>query len=117
MRERYGIEGSALSPAICLDDLRYTFFVWLDERDALRCSIDRYHVTDLRRPEAERQRMPISEVELAIYPRIDPEVARDPRVVELLDTLSGALCERFGVAVTTDIKYQRSARALGIPRS
>ena len=111
-----GISPLDLFPAICLDDYRYTFFAWLDGRDALRCSIDRYHVSDLRLPEDERERRPVSEVELAIYPRIEPEVARDPRVPELIGTLADTLCERFGVRQTHDIKYQRSARALAIAR-
>jgi hypothetical protein len=110
----YGIRGEDLWPAIGLDDLRYTFFVWLDGRDALRCSIDRAEVWDLRLPDQERDRKPFSEVEFAIYPRIDPEVSRDARVVELIQVLSEALRAEFGVEVTTDIKYQRGAKALGI---
>jgi hypothetical protein len=115
--ERYlGVRGEDLEPAVLLDDYRYTFFVWLDGKDALRCSIDRYFVENLRLPTEQRVRMPVSEVELAIYPRISPEVAQDPRVVELITVLADSLCQTFGVAVTTDIKYQRAARALGIGR-
>lgn len=110
----YGIRGEDLKPAIRLDDYRFTFFVWLDGRDALRCSIDRAHVVNLRLPEERRRSAPVSEVELAIYPRIKPEVARDPRVVELIKVLKDSLCRKFNVAVTTDIKYQRSAKVLGI---
>jgi hypothetical protein len=116
LERQYGIPPTALRPSILLDDYRYTFFVWLDRRDALRCSIDRASVVNLRLAEAERVTRRVSEVELAIYPRIDPSVARDPRVVALIRTLSQALCDRFGVAVTTDIKYQRAAKALGIRR-
>ena len=42
LHREYSIDPTTLEPAIQLDDYRYTFFVWLDERDALRCSIDRY---------------------------------------------------------------------------
>ncbi|HYH05064.1 MAG TPA: hypothetical protein VEC37_18380 [Bacillota bacterium] len=110
----YGIRGEDLKPAIQLDDYRFTFFVWLDRQDALRCSIDRAHVVNLRLPEDQRQIKPVSEVELAVYPRIKPEVARDPRVVQLITVLKDSLCRKFGVTVTTDIKYQRSAKVLGI---
>jgi hypothetical protein len=114
LERHYGILGEDLFPALALGDLRYTFFVWLDGRDALRCSIDRAEVWDLRVPDGERERKPVSEVELAIYPRIDPEIARDVRVVELIRILSDSLQRRFEVQVTTDIKYQRAAKALGI---
>ncbi|GGQ75243.1 MULTISPECIES: hypothetical protein [Kitasatospora] len=114
LEENYGIPPQELFPALKLDDYRYTFFVWLDKRDALRCSIDRAFVSNLRLPEAEREVKPVSEVELAIYPRIDPEVAKDPRVVDLIKTLSENLCARFDTRVTADIKYQRSAKALGM---
>jgi len=108
------IDPRNLRPAVRLDDYRYTFFVWIDRRDALRCSIDRAFVTNLRVPQEKRQQMPVSEVELAIYPRIDSDVARDRRVVQLIKLLSDSLCERFHVCVTSQIKYQRAARALGI---
>lgn len=115
LRRQYGIDPTTLTPAIQLDDLRYTFFTWLDGRDALRCSIDRYQVCDLRLPEEARVFRPVAEVELAIYPRIHPDVAADPRVVELLTTLADSLQQRFGVSATERIKYQRSAAALGLP--
>ena len=114
LEKHLGIRGEDLEPAICLEDYRYTFFVWLDGKDALRCSIDRFHVSDLRLPELAREKKPVSEVELAIYPRIDPEVAKSKRVVDLIKVLSNSLCEEFGVSITTDIKYQRSARVLGL---
>jgi hypothetical protein len=110
----YGISGRELTPSIRLDSLRFTFFVWLDGLDALRCSIDRYDVMDLRRPFDERIRRPVAEVELAIYPRIAPEVARDPRVTRLIEVLSTSLCDTFGTHVTHDIKYQRAAQTLGL---
>lgn len=109
-----GIDPVRLEPAIQLDDYRYTFFAWLDGRDALRCSFDRYQVSDLRLPPAEREFRSISEVELAIYPRIEQEVAEDPRIRHLIAALANSLEERFGVSQTKQIKYQRSARALGI---
>lgn len=109
-----GIRAWDLTPAISLEDLRYTFFVWLDGRDALRCSLDRYAVSNLRLPEGERPMGPLAEAEISIYPRIDSTTARDPRVVELITALQEDLCREFGVSVTKEIKYQRSARALGI---
>ena len=114
LEEYYGIGASTLSPSVYLDDYRYKFFVWLDKKDALRCSIDRAWVKDLRLPEKDQKQVPVSEVELAIYPRLDPEVARDPRVVRLIEFLADSLCREFGVRITTDIKYQRAARVLGI---
>ncbi|WP_189939353.1 hypothetical protein, partial [Streptomyces sulfonofaciens] len=114
LEEEYGIPRTELIPTLRLDDYRYTFFVWLDKRDALRCSIDRAFVSNLRLPEAERERKPVSEVELAIYPRIEQEIANDPRVVELIKVLSDDLCARFDTRITSDIKYQRSATALGM---
>ena len=115
LQQHYGVDPAALKPSIRLDSLRYTFFAWLDGRDALRCSIDRYKTVDLRTPEAERIRPEVVEVELAIYPRISPEVARDPRTVDLISYLSDSLCRKFDTSVTTDIKYQRCAQALSIP--
>ncbi len=114
IQKYHGVDPENLEPAICLEDYRFTFFVWLDKFDALRCSIDRFEVSDLRIPSQNRVKRPISEVELAVYPRIDPERARDPRVIQLIKTLVASLCEQFGVSVTTDIKYQRSAKALEI---
>jgi hypothetical protein len=114
LKQYCGINPSILEPSIRLDDLRYTFFVWLDKKDALRCSIDRAHVVDLRIKEQRRQRMPVSEVEIAIYPHIDPKVARDSRVVQVIQFLTDSLCREFGVTVTKDIKYQRAARVLSI---
>ncbi len=116
LERSHGIKGEDLIPAICLDDYRYTFFVWLDQKDALRCSIDRAHVSNLRLPENLRERKPFSEVELAIYPRISPEVAQDKRVVDLISVLSESLIRKFGVKITSDIKYQRASKVLGIYR-
>lgn len=112
----YGINPTDLDPAICLDDLRYTFFVWLDGLDALRCSIDRASVYNLRVPESVQERRSFSEVELAVYPHIMPEVARDPRVTELINELAADLQRHFGVHITTAIKYQRATEVLGIKK-
>jgi len=117
LSKRYGFPATDLVPAICLEDLRYTFFVWIDGRDALRCSIDRATVYNLRLAREEQVRVSFSEVELAIYPRIDPAVAADPRVVEIMRELRDALCGEFGVSVTSAIKYQRAAQVLGIHRA
>lgn len=113
LREQIGIDPTALVPAIMLESYRFTFFAWVDGKDALRCSIDRYFVQDLRKDEP-RERLPISEVELAIYPRISEEIARDRRTVDLLAFLGESLCYTFDTAATNQIKYQRSATALGI---
>ncbi|MHC3470895.1 hypothetical protein ACYF6T_19590 [Streptomyces sp. 7R007] len=112
LEREYGIPRTELFPAVRLDDYRYTFFVWLDQQDALRCSIDRAFVSNLRLPSEQRERRPVSEVELAIYPRIAEDIAQDPRVVQLIKVLSSELCERFDTRVTSDIKYQRAATAL-----
>lgn len=114
LKAHYGHSGDELSPAIILEDYRFTFFAWLDDRDALRCSIDRYRVSDLRVPEEARAWKPVSEVELAVYPRIALETARDRRVVDLIQTLAEGLCSEFGTRPTRQIKYQRGAQALGI---
>lgn len=114
LRRHYGIDPTSLIPTIGLDDLRYTFFAWLDGRDALRCSIDRAMVYDLRPDGDRRRRVPVSEVEIAVYPRIAADVAADPRLVALIDVLSRSLRERFDVALTTQIKYQRATAALGL---
>jgi len=114
LERHLGIKPEELEPAIRLEDFRFTFFCWLDKQDALRCSLDRFEVSDLRKPESEREKKPVSEVEIAVYPRIGEDIAHDPRVVQLIRVLSEALCQEFGVKITTDIKYQRSAGALGI---
>jgi hypothetical protein len=114
LQERYGIDPKMVSPSICLDDHRSHFFVWLDEQDALRCSIDRATVWNLRLPEHEQKKRPVSEVELAVYPRIQEKIARDRRVVDLIHLLRDSLCREFGVQIISDIKYQRAAKVLGI---
>lgn len=117
LEQRYGIDPVTLTPSVALDSYRYTFFTWLDDRDALRCSIDRYFAWDMRAPNAAKpvEKVPISECELAIYPRIAPEVASDSRVIEILAVLRDALRDQFGVETTELIKYQRAAGALSIP--
>lgn len=112
-----GIRGEELSPAVCLEQYRHPFFVWLDKRDALRCSMDRVQVYNLRLPVEERVKQPFSEIELPLYPHIEEEVAKDPRVLQLIQVLSDSLHERFGLNLITDSKYQRAADALGISRA
>jgi hypothetical protein len=112
LRTWYGIDPGSLETAIRVDDSRFTFFCWLDGKDALRCSIDRFEVSNLRLSERERVRKSLAEVELSIYPRIDPQMADDPRVQDAIDSLAASLCDRFGVSVISLTKYQRSARAL-----
>jgi hypothetical protein len=115
LRDTCGIEPRSTEPSIRLDDYRFTFFAWLDGQDALRCSMDRFDVSNLRVPDGARKHL--VEVELSIYPRIDPAVAADTRVRMLIDALSELLCDRFSVNVTALIKYQRAALALGIAPS
>ena len=110
----YGIRAEELEPSIVLERYISSFFVWLDKRDALRCPLDRCDVANLRQPESERQRGTFKEVELNIYPHIDPAVAKDQRVVALIELLTSSVCEELGGQITTKIKYQRGAHALGI---
>jgi hypothetical protein len=113
LEAQLGIDPTTVTPAVVLKSYRYTFFGWLDGRDALRCSIDRYFVENYRAQKA-AEPVPISEVELAVYPRISADVAADPRVIELIRALVDSLVDTFGVSQTHKIKYQRAAEALGI---
>lgn len=114
LKKYYWVTGDQVSPAICLADYRYTFYATLEGEDILRCSYDKYTVTALRLAPADRIEKQISEVELAIYPRIKPEIAGDPRVTNLIDELATSLCDEFGVSRTKEIKYQRAAKKLGL---
>ena len=114
LRKATGISGQELMPAVCLEQYRHPFFVWLDKRDALRCSMDRVEVYNLRLPEDERERQPFSEIELPVYPHIEESVAKDPRLIDLITVLADSLRERFDLNFITDSKYQRAAKALGI---
>lgn len=114
LRKATGLTGDDLSPAIRLRQVRHPFFVWLDGRDALRCSMDRVRVVDLRAPDPEATEASFGEVEFPVYPRLAPETARDPRVPRLMSVLSDLLRERFGVDDVADSKYRRAARALGL---
>jgi hypothetical protein len=109
-----GIHGGELSPSMCLEQYRHPFFVWLDKRDALRCSMDRVQVFDLRVPEDQQERRGYSEVELPIYPHIDEDMARDPRVGALIRVLCESLSQTFGVATIDTSKYERGAALLGL---
>ncbi|WUJ69941.1 hypothetical protein OG809_33190 [Kribbella soli] len=109
-----GIRGDQLEPALCVAQYRYTFYVLLDGQDALRCSLDRADVENLRQPAGVRDRGTFSEIELPIYPRIEPSVLADPRTRALMDLLSGALAARFQARPVADSKYRRAARVLTI---
>jgi hypothetical protein len=110
-----GISGSELMQSLCLSQYRRTFYVLLDGRDALRCSLDRAEAYNLRLPPSGRETMHFSEVEIPIYPRIMPEVASDSRLHNLIDTISDSLRERFGCRIVADSKYRRAARLSGLP--
>jgi len=109
-----GIPGSELAQSLCLAQYRRTFYVLLDGRDALRCSLDRVDVSNLRLPSSDREQLHFSEVEVPIFPRITPDVAKDPRLPQLIDTISMSLQDRFNVRIVSDSKYQRAARLVGL---
>jgi hypothetical protein len=109
--DRYAIAGEDLTPSLCIEQYRHPFFVWLDKKDALRCTMDRAYVFDLRGSEEKKL---FGEVELPVYPRIDATVAADPRVLDLIRVLAESVQERFAAQFTNDNKYQRAATTLGI---
>lgn len=117
LHERMGISADELRQSLCLAQDRRTFYVLLDGSDALRCSLDRVQVSDLRVPARERVQTNFSEVELPIYPRISPDIASDVRLARLITELSDSLRARFGVAFVKDSKYRRAAQAVGLPRN
>lgn len=112
LRQRYGIHPAILEPSIRIAQLRHPFFVWLDGRDALRCVMDRAVVTDLRDSSAGRSDGLFLELELPLYPRIEPEVSRDPRTVRLINVLKIEAEEQLDAIVTARNKYQRAADVL-----
>lgn len=112
LRRRYRIDPTTLTPSIQVAQERHPFFVWLDGRDALRCVMDRALVTDLRVPDGPTRRF--HELELPVYPRIEPEVARDPRTVHLIAVLTEAAQRDLGAVPTQLNKYQRAATILGL---
>lgn len=114
LKQVAGIDSTDLHPALCLAQYRRTFYVWLDGLDALRCSLDRVHVLDLRCDSQSAAYSQFSEIEVPIYPRIGPDVAKDPRVRDLIKALSSSLTDTFGVAETTLSKYRRGANSLKI---
>ena len=114
LRARYGIDPASLTPSIRVAQLRHPFYVWLDRRDALRCVMDRADVTDLRAPHRNHPDVHFRELELPIFPRIKPEVAADPRTLELITALQRAAIRDLGATLTEDNKYQRAARELGV---
>lgn len=114
LRRYHGIDPTTVTPSVLIKRYISTFWVWLDRRDALRCSLDRVYAADLREPPAQRRLRPFREVELMIYPHVQPEVSRDPRLVQVIEVLADSLRADLGALVTREIKYQRGARALGI---
>lgn len=114
LREQFGILAEDLSPAVVLRGHRSTYYVLVDGLDILRCSIDRSTVFDARNDPELQKPAQFREVELSIYPRIAPEISGDPRVIEAIKFLADSLQKRFDKKVIYDIKYQRSAAALGI---
>lgn len=110
----YGIRGDELTPSICIERCIRPFFVWLDKKDALRCTMDRANVFDLRVPFAAQDKKLFTEVELPLYPRIEPAVARDARVLDLIRVISESLHDEFGANLITENKYQRAAKILNI---
>lgn len=114
LRQEYGIVAGEVTPAIVLCGHRSTFYVRIDDYDALRCSIDRSTVFDARRDPSLSNSSSFREIEISIYPRIRKEIAPDPRVVQAINYLVASLLNTFNASVTYDIKYQRAAKSLGI---
>lgn len=114
LQRYHGIDPTTATPSILVKRYISSFYVWLDKRDALRCPMDRVYVSNLREPVQQRRLRSFREVELMIYPHVAPEVARDPRLVEVIERLAESLREELGAPITTEIKYQRGARALGL---
>lgn len=110
----HDIDPTTVTPSILVKRHISSFWVWLDKRDALRCSIDRVYVSNLREPEDQRRLRYFRELELMIYPHVEPAVARDPRLVGVIELLTASLQEELDASVTKEIKYQRGARALGL---
>jgi hypothetical protein len=108
----HGLDPTTLSPSVLVRRRLCSFYVWLDGRDALRCPMDRVTLENLREPH--RPTGAFREVELAIYPRAEPAIARDPRLTQLIEELAGSLRRELGAPTTPEIKYQRAGRALGI---
>jgi hypothetical protein len=114
LREMTGITPDELQQSLCLDQLRRTFYVLLDGKDALRCSLDKVQVRNLRTPSPFSDGARFSEVEIPIYPRVTAEVYADPRLQRLVEALVESLQRRFKSAVVSDSKYRRAAKAVGI---
>jgi hypothetical protein len=108
LKEVTGLDGDELSRSVLLVQYRRTFYVLIDERDALRCSLDLVETSNLRIPEP-RPTIRFNEVELAIFPRIDARTATDPRVDEAIAHLSQSVRSAFGGVMTLESKYRRAA--------
>ena len=114
LQRYHGIDPTTVYPSVMLKRYISSFYVWLDRRDALRCPMDRVYASDLRLPVQHRVLRSFREVELMIYPHVDIDVANDPRLVEAIEHLAASLREELGAQITSEIKYQRGARALGL---
>lgn len=114
LKKLTGIEGKDLMPALCIEQYRHPYFVWLDGHDALRCSMDRVSTYNLRILQDERDKKTFSEIELPIYPHVEDIVVNDPRLKEMIKVLSDSLTDRFGLKIIYDSKYQRAAKILNI---
>jgi len=112
LEQEFGISPNELSPALVLFGRRSTFYVLLDNKDVLRCSLDRSEVFDYRKDPEGKNKKFFKEVEISIYPRISEELTKDKRVVELINFLVFSLTKRFNTKVIYDIKYQRGAKIL-----
>lgn len=110
----HDIDPTTVTPSILVKRYISSFYVWLDKRDALRCPMDRVYVSNLREPRDQRRLRSFREVELMIYPHVEPAVAGDERLVEVIEQLAASLRAELDAPVTTEIKYQRGARTLGL---
>ena len=110
LKKNFNIDPCSLLPAVRLDNQRYSFYVWLDNEDALRCSLDIVNVKNLRSKNLDCSSF--SEVEISIYPRISKKISEDIRTVELIKACSTSLVKNLNGAITDKIKYQRAIEVL-----
>jgi len=108
-----GIDPLTLRPVLSLIQLRRTFYVLLDGKDALRCSLDRAEVRLLSDASTEKP-VEFAEIEVPVYPRISEEMLRDSRVAALMDFLIASLSSEFGCSEVYDSKYRRGMTLLGL---
>ena len=112
--KHFGISTDSLFPSVILFGHRSTFYALIDGMDALRCSIDRSEVFDIRKDPNKKNLKQFREVELSIYPRISEKLSSDSRVIELINDMKDSLIDTFNTEVIYEIKYQRAAQLLGI---